>query len=43
MTRKPDEALNSLKKEMNDQLKDGPITLTLEGPRRKQVEDIEPD
>ncbi len=42
MTRKADEAIDALKKEMADQLKDGPVTLTIEGLRRKQVEDIEP-
>ena len=42
MTKKTDEALDALKKEIADQLKDGPVTMTLEGLKRKQVEDIEP-
>ena len=36
------ENMRDLKKEIADQLKDGPVTMTLEGLKRKQVEDIEP-
>ena len=43
MTKKTDEALKALKKEIEEQLKDGPVTMTLQGPKRKQVEDIEPE
>jgi len=42
MTKKADEALKDLKKEIEDQLKDGSVTMTLQGAKRKQVEDIEP-
>ena len=45
MTKKPDEAMDALKEELNDFLKknEGPVKVTLETIRRKQVEDIESD